>query len=460
MLPVLFDRRALAASLVAIATMVVAFVLGFIWLQFRIMSVHDRELFQSLERAIVLTTRMDTAEDRAALAKSLSISNENIPDKRYFVLLSPNGSAIVGDLAKVPERQRALASDSAAYRVAIGDGRDTYVRSTRLADGARFIVVQPDTARFEIAKALGRVAVGIIVFVILIGIATGFVLNRYIMGYVRGLADTARQIMRGQMAARAPAQQRLDAMGALTMTFNEMLDQNEALVTGMRTVTESLAHDLRTPLMRMRRSLAAARVADSEAVREQLLNDAEADVNRALQTFSALIDLARAEAGLSRDSMEELDLDMLAKDMIDLLGPLAEDRGQRLECSISPVKVVGHRQILAQALGNLLENAIKYAPIGSALKLVVRPGADDAGPEIIVEDRGPGIPAHAREQAVKPFVRLEHPSRQPGSGLGLAIAAAVARLHRGKLILENAEPGLRVRLQLGIKQQGLSPAAT
>ena len=217
MLPVLFDRRALAASLFAIATMVVAFVLGFIWLQFRIMSVHDRELFQSLERAIVLTTRMDTPEDRVALAKSLSISNENIPDKRYFVLLGPNGSAIVGDLAKVPERQRALASDSAAYRVATGDGRDTYVRSTRLADGARFIVVQPDTARFEIAKALGRVAVGIIVFVILIGIATGFVLNRYIMGYVRGLADTARQIMRGQMAARAPAQQRLDAMGALTI---------------------------------------------------------------------------------------------------------------------------------------------------------------------------------------------------------------------------------------------------
>ena len=191
-----------------------------------------------------------------------------------------------------------------------------------------------------------------------------------------------------------------------------------------------------------------------------MLNEAEADVERALQTFNALIDLARAEAGLSRDSMEELDLDMLAKDMIDLLEPLAEERGQRLECSIAPVKVVGHRQILAQALGNLLENAIKYAPVGSVLKLAVRPGSYDTGPEIIVEDRGPGIPAHAREQAVKPFVRLEHPSRQPGSGLGLAIAAAVARLHRGKLILESAEPGLRVRLQLGMEQPGLPQGAT
>ncbi|MFM8844487.1 MAG: HAMP domain-containing protein, partial [Gammaproteobacteria bacterium] len=278
MLPVLFDRRALTASLFALGMMVVAFVLGFIWLQWRIMSVHDRELFQSLERAIILTTRMDNAEDRAALAISLRISNETIPDKRYFVLLDPNGNAIVGDLAKVPASEQALEADSAAYRVPKGDGLDTYVRSARLADGSIFIVTQPDTARFEIAKALGRVAVGIIILVILIGLGTGFVLNRYILGYVRGLADTARQIMRGQMAARAPAQQRLDAMGALTMTFNEMLDQNEALVTGMRTVTESLAHDLRTPLMRMRRSLAAARAADSEAVREQLLNEAEADV--------------------------------------------------------------------------------------------------------------------------------------------------------------------------------------
>lgn len=460
MRPVLFDRRALTASLFALGVMVVAFVLGFVWLQLRIMNVHERELYQSLERAVILTSRLESPEDRTDLVKSLTVSNATIPEKRYFVMLSPNGNAIVGDLAKVPERARVLASDSVSYMVKGDDGLDTYVRSTRLADGTLFVVTQPDTARLEIARALGRVALGTILSVILVGIATGFVLNRYILDHVRSLANTARQIMRGQMAARAPAQQRLDAMGALTVTFNEMLDQNEALVTGMRTVTESLAHDLRTPLMRMRRSIAAARVADSEAVREQLLNDAEADVNRALQTFNALVDLARAEAGLSRDSMEELDLDILAKDMVDLLEPLAEERGQRLECSILPVKVVGHRQILAQALGNLLENAIKYAPIGSALKLVVRPGAGDAGPEIIVEDRGPGIPAHAREQAVKPFVRLEHPSRQPGSGLGLAIAAAVARLHRGKLVLENADPGLRVRLQLGAVQEGLPQGAT
>jgi signal transduction histidine kinase len=147
--------------------------------------------------------------------------------------------------------------------------------------------------------------------------------------------------------------------------------------------------------------------------------------------------------------METLDLGALATDMAELFEPLAEERGQRIERAIEPVTVVGHPQILKQAVGNLIENAIKYSPAGTALKVLVRSHGESGAPEIVVQDRGPGIPVNAREQAVRPFVRLENPSRQPGSGMGLAIAAAVARLHRGKLILENAEPGLRVRLLFG-----------
>ena len=145
--------------------------------------------------------------------------------------------------------------------------------------------------------------------------------------------------------------------------------------------------------------------------------------------------------------MEPVDVGALANDLAELFGPLAEERGQRLECRIESCKVVAHRQILVQAVGNLLENAIKYAPSGTRLQLEVRAlGAD--GAEVLVRDEGPGIPAHAREQALRPFVRLEGSERRPGAGLGLAIVAAVARLHRGRLLLEGAEPGLRVRLQL------------
>ncbi|MCC6171211.1 MAG: HAMP domain-containing histidine kinase, partial [Gammaproteobacteria bacterium] len=264
------------------------------------------------------------------------------------------------------------------------------------------------------------------------------------------IAQAAREIMRGQMKARAPEGQRLDALGSLARVFNEMLDQNEALVTGMRTATESLAHDLRTPLMRLQRAIGAARDTTDAVQRDELLASAEAEAEHALRTFSALIDLARAEAGLSRDAMERTDLAALATDVADLFEPLAEERQQRLGRDIRPAVTLAHRQILFQALGNLLENAIKYSPAGTPLRLALEPATATRGPAFVITDAGPGIPVHAREQALRPFVRLETAGRKPGSGLGLAIAAAAARLHGGTLQLEDAGPGLRVRLQLGL----------
>ena len=461
MRPYLVDRRSLTATLLALGVMVVTFVLGFSWLQLKIMEVHDRELYRAMTVELALRQQFEQSAGRQSLVEGLKFRNEYIRGYRYFALLTPDGQPVVGDLDQIPDYRRLLALGGTSYSVDTGGGVRTYVVSKRLDDNSIFVISQRSTDQQDIARALGRAALATILAVIIIGVVTGLVLNRYVLDHVRTLAQTARQIMRGQMTARAPTQRkRLDAMGALTLTFNEMLDQNESLVTGMRTVTESLAHDLRTPLARLQRSIKAARVADSEAVREQLLSDAELEANRALQTFNALVDLARAEAGLSRDSMEQLDLGSLASDMAELLEPLAEERSQKLECAISPVTVIGHRQILAQALGNLIENAIKYSPNGSALKLAVLPSSDGGGPEIVVQDSGPGIPANAREQALRPFVRLEHPTRQPGSGLGLAIAAAVARLHRGRLVLENAEPGLRVRLQFGLLEPVGSPGAT
>jgi signal transduction histidine kinase len=239
-------------------------------------------------------------------------------------------------------------------------------------------------------------------------------------------------------------------MGALTDTFNEMLDQNEALITGMRTVTESLAHDLRSPLMHVQREINAARLAEEATERDRHLSRAEQESQRALNTFNALVNLARAEAGFSSEAMEKIELSKIIKDIVELFGPLAEERQQRLRVSLTPITVVGHRQILSQALGNLLENAIKYSPPGSVLQVSARWNTRDNVPEVVVQDSGPGIPARAREQVLRPFVRLQSASGEAGSGMGLAIAAAVARLHRGKLLLEDAEPGLRVRLQFGV----------
>jgi len=454
----IFDRRALVASVLALSVMVAAFIGGYAWLQLRMLQLHDREIFGGLLRELTIREQFDRTAGRDELIRSVSFPGEYslssasakpIPGSRYRSLFAANGEPIVGRLADIPEGRRFIDNPGRQGRFEGGQGSDIYVVSARLADGAVLVVKQQDSSRGEIARAIGRSALFGVLVVIFVGIFTIYALNRFVLEHVRSLGETARKILLGQMTARAPQRERLDALGTLTFTFNEMLDQNEALVSGMRTVTESLAHDLRTPLMRVRRAIAAARVAESEGSRAILLNDAEAEVGRALQTFNSLIDLARAEAGLSRESMETLDLGALATDMAELFEPLAEERGQRIERAIEPVTVVGHPQILKQAVGNLIENAIKYSPAGTALKVLVRSHGESGAPEIVVQDRGPGIPVNAREQAVRPFVRLENPSRQPGSGMGLAIAAAVARLHRGKLILENAEPGLRVRLLFG-----------
>ncbi|MEY2626089.1 MAG: hypothetical protein RL412_1864 [Pseudomonadota bacterium] len=443
------DRRGVTATLIALGVMVLSFVAAFSWLQFRMMDVHSRQILQSMRQELLLRQQYERSVGREALVAGIALRNRVVADGRYFALFTADRKPIVGSLSDIPGGARVFESRFAPYTLDSDDGTRFYVASLRNDDGSIFVMSQIDRDKREIAQSLGRAAAVTTFMIILIGSVTGYFLNKYMLDHVRGLARTARKIMKGQMTARAPERRRLDAMGSLTVTFNEMLEQNESLVTGMRTVTESLAHDLRSPLMRVSRSIAAAREAQGESDRQQLLNDAEKNVTRALQTFNALVDLARAEAGLSRDSMEEINLESLATDVSELFEPLADERDQHLELSMSPVKVFGHPQILKQALGNLLENAIKYSPVGSTLRLAVKSAPEGGAAEIVVEDSGPGIPENAREQALRPFVRLESPAFQPGTGLGLAIAAAVARLHRGKLILENADPGLRVRLQLG-----------
>lgn len=445
-----FDRRAMAAGLVALAVVLLAFIGSFAWLQARMMTMHDGGVFEGLERELALRVQFDRSVGRARLLEGMSWRAVTPEPGSELVVVDAQGTSIFGNLADIPGGMEAFKSPLRRWRTPMADGSHVYVSVASLEDGSALVKSTTDVDRNSIARALGRTALTIIVLVVLVGSAILLVLNQYVLGHVRNIAETASRIMRGQVTARASSPQRLDALGTLTSTFNSMLDQNEALVTGLRTVTESLAHDLRTPLVRVSRAIAASRVAEEPAQRDELLREAETNAVRAVQTFNSLVDLARAEAGLSRDSMEQIDLATVVTDLVELFGPVAEEKGQLIEQQIDTVKVIGHRQILSQAVGNLLENAIKYSPPGSHLRVQVSPRTDEDLPEILVEDRGPGIAENDREQAVRPFVRLEGAHREPGAGMGLAIAAAVARLHRGRLLLENAEPGLRVRLQLGL----------
>lgn len=447
MLREISDRRALGAALVAMWTILLAFSGSYAWLQRRVAQAIDADTHRILQRELALTERVDRTVGRETLVRALKVRTGYADPDYFWAMFDARGEVVVGDVANLPLPLAKLRTVSAATRAPIDDRQDAYIDVVRLADGARVVLGRRDERRSMLARDFAYaalVALGVLLFASTLAV-TAF--DRYLVRHLRDLSETARRIMRGQMGARATAPERLSERGSLTRAFNEILDHNEALVSGMRTVTESLAHDLRRPLMRVRRGIEAAREASEPADRDAYLAVAEVNAARALQTFNALVDLARAEAGLSRESMERVDVAMLAIDVIELFAPLAEERGQKIVHVMEPCSTIAHRQLLSQALSNLLDNAIKYSPPDSTLTLTVK-CLPSGGCELGVEDRGPGIPAHAREQALRPFVRLES-GDATGAGMGLAICAAVARLHGGSLELESAEPGLRARMILG-----------
>ncbi|WP_297970099.1 HAMP domain-containing sensor histidine kinase, partial [uncultured Amaricoccus sp.] len=228
---------------------------------------------------------------------------------------------------------------------------------------------------------------------------------------------------------------------------NAMLDRIETLVRDLRTVTDSLAHDLRTPLGRLVRHLeAAVDEATPPEARRTRIDEALREAESVLATATALLDISRIEAGIGAEQFTQVDLGRLAADVADLYEAAAEERGVALARDVAPgLGVRGHDQLLALALSNLVENALKYAPTGSSISIAAR--LDQGRPALVVGDRGPGIPEADRARALGRFVRLDPSRGSPGAGLGLALVAAVARMHGAEIRLADNAPGLRATLR-------------
>jgi signal transduction histidine kinase len=216
---------------------------------------------------------------------------------------------------------------------------------------------------------------------------------------------------------------------------------------GLRQVSNDIAHDLRTPLSRLRQRLEAARLeARSVADYERAVDQALQDADTALATFSALLRIAQVEAGMRHGSFAELDLSGLIEHLVMTYAPVAEEFGKRLICSIAPrIRIRGDRELLAQMLVNLIENALRHTPGGTALSVTLDNNGE--GPLAVVADDGPGVPRAEREKIFRRFYRLETSRTTPGSGLGLALVAAVAELHQISIRLADNRPGLQVMLQ-------------
>jgi signal transduction histidine kinase len=289
-----------------------------------------------------------------------------------------------------------------------------------------------------------------------LGLAGGFLVSRRVLRRVDAMTETTKTIMHGDLGGRLPIAGSGDELDRLAENLNVMLERIEALMVGLKEVSDNIAHDLKTPLTRLRnRAEQALRVSGNEADYRAALEATIEESDSLIGTFNALLMIARAESGHARDDMKEFDAAEIAQDICELYEPLAEQRGIHLKVeAATPAPVKGNRELVSQAVANLVDNAIKYSEPaadgvnGVVPEIVLRATAEGGRILLTVADHGQGVPEADRARVVERFVRLERSRSQPGCGLGLSLAAAVARLHGGELILADNEPGLKTVIAL------------
>ena len=382
------------------------------------------------------------------------------PDSYLYLLTTAAGEGLAGNVgsltAGVLERS---GWTETAYRK-LEDLEQTehhaLVKIVQLSGGFRMLVgrdLEERDRMHDVVIGAGRWSLAIVV---ILGIAGGLFVMRRVLQRVDAMTATGQTIMAGDLSGRLPIAGTNDELDRLAGNLNTMLDRIEALMHGLKEVSDNIAHDLKTPLTRLRnRCEEALRTAEDEAQYRAALEGTIEESDGLIRTFNALLMIARAESGHARDNMRDFDAAEVVRGVGELYEPLADEKGLTLTIdapAAAPVR--GNRELISQALANLVDNSIKYAAPDAALPDGVRPEimiqAASAGDRILltVADRGPGIPAADRARAVERFVRLEQSRSQPGSGLGLSLALAVAHLHRGDLTLEDNQPGLRTVISL------------
>ena len=312
--------------------------------------------------------------------------------------------------------------------------------SFELVRGERLLVGRDASGLVRFDQALVRAGGLALVAALILSIASGWLLTRLVFSRLTEISDTAQEIVSGDLSRRIPIRGTGDELDRLGVTLNEMLARIDGLVGNLRMTTDSLAHDLRSPLTRLAGQLRKLEEGDlTENERSAAVTRAEAEITHLLQVLSDLTEISRAEAGLGRSEFEPVDLNQLVVNAAELYGPVAEEKGVGLSYTGDVSPIAGHAPLLTQALSNLIENALRYAPESSEIQISL---AESPNENLVqVRDQGPGIDPASLTDVTRPFVTLDASRTEPHSGLGLALVSAVAGLHGGELELRNNTPG-------------------
>ena len=359
---------------------------------------------------------------------------------------------LAGNLRDWPQGLRASAE---LIDLSLGDGSDGHgrdavhrLRALDLPGGEHLVVGRNLTELTKIRDLMGQALLRTLALSLVLGVSGGLLFSRLLSRRLERINAGSLAILRGEWASRIPETGSGDELDRLAHNLNRMLDRIEDLVRGMREVTGNIAHDLRRPISRLRSRIEVALMdeADVASYRETLEQTIE-DADQVLELFNSLLTIAEAESGEATDRFEPIDLASIARSTVEIYEPLAEEAGRSIELSgESSLPWSGEPNLIAQALANLLDNAIKHAPGKGTIEVAAV--LDNGDALLIVGDGGPGIPAEFRERALERFTRLDESRTTSGHGLGLSLVHAVARLHRGSISLQDNQPGLRVVLRL------------
>jgi signal transduction histidine kinase len=367
----------------------------------------------------------------------------------YYLLEDSDGRVLAGNLAMLRPVLGVFEHPKGPDKEGTEETHPLRGRGLRVGRGGTLIAARDSFQLEEMQELIARAFLWSLLTTLVLAVLGGAAMSAGLLRRVEAIGRTSREIVGGNLAQRIPVRGVDDEFDHLALSLNAMLDRIQTLMEGLKQVSNDIAHDLRTPLSRLRQRLEVARLKARTAEELRAALDGSIDhVDAILETFGALLRIAQIESGTRKAGFVRVDLSELLSAMVEIYQPVAEEKGQSIAGAIAPgLAVRGDRELLTQMFANLVENAIRHSPEGA--EIAISAARRDGAIEMIVCDTGPGIPEALRSKVFRRFFRLEESRTTAGSGLGLSLVAAVATLHDIEIALGDNHPGLRVLLRFG-----------